>query len=349
VLPTKDDSLYHIGFDWSQRESLDVPLIMQASDRTVNFKMLAINDHVTQGGYTGLRDGGHISSFVHKDEFFFPRRLVVTGTDRLPTSRASVANAGADQNASAGTSVTLDGTASLPAAGRSLTYAWRQAEGPSVSLSAATTAAPSFTMPSLAIGTTFAFELRVNDGIATSVADAVSVRVVAAAPIDAGTDSGMQPDSGGPDGGSNPDAGTQADAGALDASNSDSGGGNIDAASIGSDAGPQLEDAAVDAALELDADAPFDATLADANAEADTGSGETTSAWPGDEDLEQDTDRVVEGDASDGKSRPKKGSGCSLSTQGQSSALSGSLCALALASLLVRFRPRSSTRRGTRD
>jgi LmbE family N-acetylglucosaminyl deacetylase len=353
VLPTKDDSLYHIGFDWSQRESLDVPLIMQAADRTVNLKARAINDHQTQGGYTGLRDGGHISSFVHKDEFFFPRRLVVTGAERLPTNRSSLANAGVDQTASAGTSVTLDGTDSLPATGRSLTYAWRQAEGPTVSLTAATTAEPSFTMPSAAIGTTFAFELRVNDGIATSVADAVSVRVVAAPPIDAGTDSGTQTDSGTNDGGSNSDAGAQADAGALDASNSDSGGGSIDAASMGSDAGTPVEDAAVDAALELDAaqsdaDAPFDATLADANPAAETDSGASTSAWPGDEDFEQDTDDVVEGDAGDDKSKPKKGSGCSLSAQGQSSGLSASLFAIALASLLTRFRLRSSTRRRTR-
>jgi LmbE family N-acetylglucosaminyl deacetylase len=332
VLPTKDDSLYMIGFNWAERESLDLPLIMQNADSLVNLKARAIDDHDTQGGYSGLRDQGHISSFVHKDEFFFPRRLVGTGSNRVPSNRASVANAGADQNASVGSSVTLDGRASLPAAGRSLTYAWRQSEGtPTVTLAGATTSQPTFTMPSVVIGAAFAFELRVADGIATSVADAVTVRVVVPPPIDAGVDAGTD---------AGVDAGTSLDAGRdgalLDAGVGEDSGTNLDA---GVDDGALADAETLDPGGELDAGAQgFDAAASEADAGVPPQLG-GTSSWPGYEETEQDVDGVLNDDAGDNPAK-KKDSGCSMASSEPSAGLFTTIGGFALALTLGRRRLR---------
>jgi LmbE family N-acetylglucosaminyl deacetylase len=173
----QDPSTYHIeppsllsrtGLVWSQRESLDVPLDAQVTTLTANLKWRAINAHESQGG-AGL--GSYIGQFVHKDEWFFTARA--TGGNRPP-----VPNAGTDRTASAGASVQLNGSASFDPDGTALTYQWRQTSGPSVTLSSASAAQPTFTVPaSTTTATAFAFELKVSDGTSTSVADGVSVLV----------------------------------------------------------------------------------------------------------------------------------------------------------------------------
>ena len=61
-------------------------------------------------------------------------------TDEKPT-----ADAGADQTATGGQTVNLDGTGSSDPESGNLTYAWRQIDGPTVTLAGANTATPSFT------------------------------------------------------------------------------------------------------------------------------------------------------------------------------------------------------------
>ncbi len=87
---------------------------------------------------------------------------------------APAANAGSAQNVLAGAHVTLDGSASYdPDSGpSSLSYSWTQTGGPTVSLSGATTASPSFTAPTYYCNaaTDFTFQLTVDDGAATNSA-----------------------------------------------------------------------------------------------------------------------------------------------------------------------------------
>jgi CSLREA domain-containing protein len=95
-----------------------------------------------------------------------------------PTTQPPVANAGSNQTVSAGTLVMLNGSGSsdpnvppLP-----LTFLWTQTAGPSVTLTGANTAMPSFTPPQAG---TYMFSLVVNNGVVSSTAASVTVTVTA--------------------------------------------------------------------------------------------------------------------------------------------------------------------------
>jgi hypothetical protein len=94
-------------------------------------------------------------------------------------NRSPTADAGAARTVFAGAAATLDGSASSDLDGDSLTYAWRQTDGPSVTLSDAAAAAPTFTAP--AGGARLTFELVVSDGRLGSAPAGVTVTVL---PID---------------------------------------------------------------------------------------------------------------------------------------------------------------------
>ena len=104
-----------------------------------------------------------------------------------------VADAGGDQSIAEGSPVTLDGTSSFDMDGDPISYAWVQMSGPSVTLTGADTAAPSFSAPVVDAGgapgvvATLVFELVVNDGFPqdapapgytlSDVADMVTIQV----------------------------------------------------------------------------------------------------------------------------------------------------------------------------
>lgn len=102
-----------------------------------------------------------------------------------PTNTAPTANAGLDQTSVvSGATVTLDGLGSTDTdAGDTLTYAWTQTSGTTVTLSdnnTTTAVQPTFTAPTLSIGdaaATLVFSLTVNDGTVDSTADTVSITV----------------------------------------------------------------------------------------------------------------------------------------------------------------------------
>ena len=103
-----------------------------------------------------------------------PTNVTLTITEDDPT-----ADAGEDQTVMEGTLARLDGSGSSDPDGDTLSYSWRQSAGsPTVTLTGATTATPTFTVPELTGGTTLTFELTVTAGGA-SATDAVAVRIQA--------------------------------------------------------------------------------------------------------------------------------------------------------------------------
>jgi hypothetical protein len=91
------------------------------------------------------------------------------------SSTAPVANAGTNQLAKVGTTVTLDGTGSSASSGNPLTYSWTllsRPAGSSAALTGATTAKPTFVVD---VGGTYVAQLIVNDGIASSAPATVTV------------------------------------------------------------------------------------------------------------------------------------------------------------------------------
>ncbi len=83
--------------------------------------------------------------------------------------------AGANQTVASGASVQLDGSTSSDPAGKSLTYQWTQTAGPTVTLSSATAAKPTFSAPTGPASLTF--QLLVNNGQQSSSPANVTITV----------------------------------------------------------------------------------------------------------------------------------------------------------------------------
>jgi len=90
------------------------------------------------------------------------------------TNELPVADAGPDQTAAVGDTVTLDGSDSSDPEGHELTYAWSQVSGPDVTLDGADTVNPSFKVPEYG---TYIFQLVVNDCFQDSEPDEVKITV----------------------------------------------------------------------------------------------------------------------------------------------------------------------------
>ena len=90
--------------------------------------------------------------------------------EKPAANRAPIANAGTDRSVTAGSTVNLDGSASLDPDGDPLTFAWSQTAGPPVSLLNPNSATPGFTAPVVTTETALTFQLQVSDGRASSTA-----------------------------------------------------------------------------------------------------------------------------------------------------------------------------------
>jgi Ca2+-binding RTX toxin-like protein len=92
-------------------------------------------------------------------------RIEVVRFDVQHFNVAPVADAGADQQVEVGEVVTLTAAGSSDMnAGDTLTYAWRQTDGPTVVLSDVSSEKPTFAAPDVDWSTTLTFEVEVSDG-----------------------------------------------------------------------------------------------------------------------------------------------------------------------------------------
>ncbi len=92
--------------------------------------------------------------------------------------QAPTAHAGDAQTVDEGDNVTLDGTGSADPNGDTITYAWSQTQGPTVTLSSSTSVSPTFDAPLInSTQAILTFSLTVNDGAADSTPDTVDITV----------------------------------------------------------------------------------------------------------------------------------------------------------------------------
>jgi subtilisin-like proprotein convertase family protein len=104
--------------------------------------------------------------------------VVVTVLDTTAPNNPPTANAGPDAQANESTTVNLSGAGSTDPDGDALSFAWTQIAGsPTLTLTGASTATPSFTAPSVAVDTNYTFRLTVNDGRGGSDTDDVVITV----------------------------------------------------------------------------------------------------------------------------------------------------------------------------
>ena len=131
-----------------------------------NVQRLCVSDgSILSSGYYGLQSRG--GADVTFDDW-----MVLTASNSVP-----VANAGADQTLSGKANVLLDGTGSSDGDGDPLNYTWSQLTGPAVTLSNATSAAPTFAPK--AGSNTYTFRLVVDDCLNASAPATVTVAVAA--------------------------------------------------------------------------------------------------------------------------------------------------------------------------
>jgi chitinase len=100
--------------------------------------------------------------------------LTIIGVNTPP-----VADAGSNIVATAGSSVTLDGSGSSDPEGNTITYLWSQLSGTIVTLSDTTAINPTFTAPLLSANEDLVFQLIVNDGVDASPPVTVTVSIEA--------------------------------------------------------------------------------------------------------------------------------------------------------------------------
>ena len=102
--------------------------------------------------------------------------VALSNRNETPTADAGEDQSGIDE----GATVTLSGHATDPDAGDSLTYSWEQTGGPTVALSAPSSATTAFTAPSdLSEAVALEFALRVTDAGGLSAGDTVTIQVQA--------------------------------------------------------------------------------------------------------------------------------------------------------------------------
>jgi hypothetical protein len=164
--------------------SADIRYFQGDTDDSGEVVILTVTLEATAAGTTSLDvvENSDQNNLVVFDEVGAGYTLDSIGSATLTVNTPPSADAGGDQTVDQGATVTLDASASNDPDGDTLSYQWSQTgDGPSVSLSDASAAQPTFTAPDVSEETTLDFEVEVSDGTATDT-DSVSVTVQPPAP-----------------------------------------------------------------------------------------------------------------------------------------------------------------------
>jgi len=155
-----------LGFQWS------------LSARPVGSAAFLVSSNTSRPAFLADVAGMYVLTLTVNDGRLSSASVTVTVTVTAPNI-APVANAGPDRTVVTSSLVQLDGTSSSDANGDALTYFWALSKpgGSTATLTGATTATPRFTPDIVGV---YAVSLVVNDGRASSVADAAVITVTSA-------------------------------------------------------------------------------------------------------------------------------------------------------------------------
>ena len=141
------------------------------ADLTVHVQTAAGVETMSIGtaGSNYLNVEGEPAAFL--DAIVEGTRFILALTRPAPVeNRAPTADAGPDQDAAHGAPVALDGSGSSdPDAGDAITFLWTQESGPTVTLTGADTARPTFTAPDLETPSELVFTLVVSDAAGAAI------------------------------------------------------------------------------------------------------------------------------------------------------------------------------------
>ena len=164
------DAVWLVGLSMLDTNSTDITNIKRVlSDIAENYTGAIGNTALNTAG--DLKHANYEISGIRDDKW--TRLGLYNYTDESIHFFNPTANAGDDQTVDEGTKkVTLDGTGSTDPDGDTLTYAWSQIQGPTVTLSSSTLVSPTFDAPTVTSDQTLTFSLTVNDGAIDSTNDA---------------------------------------------------------------------------------------------------------------------------------------------------------------------------------
>ena len=159
------DSTDILRYSWTQE---DGPAVTLRGDNTTNPTFVSpeiTSNTILRFSFEAIDDKGVTSS---------PAIITITVK---PINSNPIANAGTDQTVNSGHIVSLDGSVSKDPDGDSLTYLWKQTDGPSVKLNGADKSIATLATPTdITTDTDLIFELTVTD--ANGATDTEDSRVV---------------------------------------------------------------------------------------------------------------------------------------------------------------------------
>ena len=173
---TDDKGSENLRYEWRQdsTDSIQVTLLPETDNP-------AIVTFDAPADVNGSQILTFILKVIDKEDLSNDVRVTVTILDTDGsgvTNQAPTANAGDDQTVGEGTKkVTLDGTGSTDPNGDTLTYAWSQTQGPTVTLSSSTSVSPTFDAPQVDSEQTLTFSLVVTDELGADSANNATVTV----------------------------------------------------------------------------------------------------------------------------------------------------------------------------